>query len=193
MLGQCVCLCLCLSTWLTVPGMCVLAVLWPLGPVVVVLRIFFFLRSSSRCSFCLFCTSISSEIKLFFTCSTKGDLIYVGFWDVYLTLLTHAPPDPFLSTVKNTLNKLHCNKWSCQRFTDPSRGLWESCSAAVCSHCIADVQTALFSTLKSFFTVKHYCTLWILLTICLLLSKRCSSAHHKTHCGEIKILSTSFS
>lgn len=54
--------------WLTVPGMCVLAVLWPFGPVVVVLLIFFFLRSSSRCSFCLFCTSISSEIKLFFTC-----------------------------------------------------------------------------------------------------------------------------
>lgn len=53
--------------WLTVPGMCVLVLLWPLGPVVVVLRIFFFLRSRSRCSFCLFCTSISSEMKLFFT------------------------------------------------------------------------------------------------------------------------------
>lgn len=69
---MCLCLCLCLShsatTWLTVPGMCVLAVLWPFGPVVVVLLIFFFLRSSSRCSFCLFCTSISSEMKLFFTC-----------------------------------------------------------------------------------------------------------------------------
>lgn len=53
---------------LTVPGTWVLPVLWPLGPVEVVLRIFFFLRSSSRCSFCLFCTSISSEMKLFFTC-----------------------------------------------------------------------------------------------------------------------------
>ena len=57
----------CWWLWLTVPGMCVLVVLWPLGPVVVVLLIFFFFRSSSRCSFCLFCTSISSEMKLFFT------------------------------------------------------------------------------------------------------------------------------
>lgn len=67
---MCFCIPHSVTTWLTVPGMCVLAVLWPLGPVIVVLLIFFFLRSSSRCSFCLFCTSISSEMKLFFTCSS---------------------------------------------------------------------------------------------------------------------------
>jgi len=60
---------------LTVPGTCVLVVRWPLGLVVVVLRIFFFLRSSSRCSFCRFCTSISSEMKLFFTCLVETRLL----------------------------------------------------------------------------------------------------------------------
>lgn len=75
------------TTWLTVPGMCVLAVLWPLGPVVVVLLIFFFLRSSSRCSFCLFCTSINSEMKLFFTWKRQN---FVLVFQTELYLYTHC-------------------------------------------------------------------------------------------------------
>lgn len=85
------------TTRLTVPGMCVLVVLWPLGPVVVVLLIFFFFLSSSRCSFCLFCTSISSEMKLFFTCFFKNTKLsfYVDFWiklqfTCCVTLLIHV-------------------------------------------------------------------------------------------------------
>ncbi len=89
------------STWLTVPGMCVLAVLWPLAPVVVVLLIFFFLRSSSRCSFCRFCTSINSEMKLFFTwffntkTNLKGRRFLGSNWNSKREIY-------FLSTAKNT-------------------------------------------------------------------------------------------
>lgn len=95
------CLCLRLprsvTTWLTVPGMCVLAVLWPLGPVVVILLIFFFLRSSSRCSFCLFCTSISSEMKLFFTCFIFQQFVLE---DVTVYILCSCAMLPFLHPPK---------------------------------------------------------------------------------------------
>lgn len=100
--------------WLTVPGMCVLAVLWPLGPVVVVLLIFFFFRSSSRCSFCLFCTSINSEMKLFFTCVFNTKLLYSrrllgSNGNLLFALLNlymwYSQIKLFLSSISNTLRQ----------------------------------------------------------------------------------------
>lgn len=93
------------SAGLTVPGMCVLPVLWPLGRGEDTLRIFFFLRSSSRCSFCLFCTSISSEMKLFFTCFQKQNSTEMVLRVILQCVFCFIDRAEYKSIVRNALCK----------------------------------------------------------------------------------------